>query len=277
VVQQCPNCGVLVGKLHIRCIYCGLYFCEDCIKPSKHYCPAYNQGLKDVDDSTKKHTTVYSTEFYEKFASPYYLEEEKVPELSERERDEKNRTHIIKQNVLFQQRLKSIIVEHEKDEVEQKEEEARCRQGTIEYNKETTKTSTFGQPLCPNCGKIIEKVDIRCVWCGLHFCEACTPPESHNCSIYKKELEYYSKDLKPVEKIRELANIHEYESGVYTSNDRTLSVIPEQLKSHIELPDKNLVNEGSKLETKEIKAEKTETKVPFWRKLLSICGFGNEI
>jgi hypothetical protein len=253
VVQQCPNCGELVGKLHLRCEWCGLYFCEDCIKPSKHYCSGYKQGLNDVENSTKKHTTVYSTEFYEKFASSDHLEEVKVQELSEREREEKNRTHIIKQNILYQQRLKSIILEHEKEETDPKGEKARYRQGKIEYKNEKTKKSTFSQSLCLNCGKIIEKVDVRCVWCGLHFCEACTPPESHNCSIYTEELEYYLKYLKPVEEIGELVKTHEQESGVDTSNDRTISVIHEQFKPLVELSNKNLENESPKVEAKEIK------------------------
>jgi hypothetical protein len=229
-----------------------------------------------MEHSTDKHTTVYSTEFYEKFAAPDFLEEE-LPELSESEREEKNRIHIIKQNVLYQQRLKSIILEHEKEETEQKEEEARYRQGKIEYKKEGVKTSTLSQPLCPNCEKIIEKVDVRCVWCGSHFCDACTPPESHNCSIYKEELEYYLKSLKPAEEIGELVKMHEQELGVDTSSNRTLSVINEQLKPHLELPDQKLKNEGSTVKAKEIKTEKAETKVPFWRKLLSTFGFGNKI
>lgn len=260
----------------MRCVLCGLYFCEDCIKPGKHYCSAYKQGLNDAEHSTKKHTTVYSTEFYEKFVAPDFLEEE-LPELSESEREEKNRIHIIKQNVLYQQRLKSIILEHEKEETEQKEEEARYRQGKIEYKKEEVKTSTLSQPLCPNCEKIIEKFDVRCVWCGSHFCDACTPPESHNCSIYKEELEYYLKSLKPVEEIGKSVEINEQESVVDTSNNRTISITNEQLKPYLEFPYKNLENEGPKVETKEIKTEKAETNVPFWRKLLSTFGFGNKI
>lgn len=277
MVQQCPNCGVLVGKLHMRCVWCGLYFCEDCIKPGKHYCPDYKQGSNGAEHSTKKHTAVYSTEFYEKFASSEYLEEEKVPELSEREREEKNRTHIIKQNILYQQRLKSIILEHEKEEIEQKEEEARYRHRKIEYKKEETKVSSLSQSLCPNCENIIEKVDIRCVWCGLHFCEACTPPESHNCSIYKEELDYYLKSFKPAEEIGELVKTHEQESGISTSINKIIPAINEQFKSHIEHPDKNLEGEVPKVEAKEIKTEKAETKVPFWSKLFSKFGFGNKI
>ena len=30
MVQQCPNCLALVGKLYTRCRWCNKYFCEDC-------------------------------------------------------------------------------------------------------------------------------------------------------------------------------------------------------------------------------------------------------
>lgn len=240
MVQQCPNCGVLVGKLHMRCAWCGLYFCEDCIKPSIHYCSAYQERANDAKCLIKKETTVYSTEFYEKFAAPYYLEEEKIPELSERE--ERDRGRIITKNLISQQHVKPFGTESKSD------------------------TDT-----CSNCGETTKKVDTRCVWCGMYFCGSCAEPEKHNCPVYRYELEEYAKYTKKVE----LVKTNEQKSVVVPSNNRIIPDTYERSKPLAEFTDNNLGNEeGLKIEVKD-KKEITKKKISLWRKLLSMLGFGN--
>lgn len=142
MTQQCPNCLVLVGKLHMRCIWCGLYFCEDCADPHKHYCPAYREDMKLTTRTIYR--TDYSTKRYETFASLDDTEEEIVPELSAKEKETHSREHIIKANLIYQERVRLGV------------------------------GRTPNQ--CPNCRSTMNRVDEKCILCGIRFCGYCIDP-----------------------------------------------------------------------------------------------------
>ena len=156
MVRQCPNCGVLVGKLHMRCVWCGFYFCEDCITPEIHHCPQHQREMRSV--KTNEYEEVYKVErqhfshtFYSHYATDEDLEPEKVRVLSsdeEKKEIERNKQFIIEQNHAYQERLKSI----------------------------------FNLVECNNCKKTVE-VRRECMWCGLDFCENCLLPEMQHAVI----------------------------------------------------------------------------------------------
>lgn len=145
----------------MRCIWCGLYFCEDCVNPHNHYCPAYKEGMEYSVDISR----VYSIECYERFATSEDLEEENVSELSAEEKEVYSQEHIIKSNLIFQERLRLGV----------------------------------GEPpdRCPNCESTLNKVDEKCDLCGIKFCASCVAPNKHNCVIAQYELEKNPTPVKP--------------------------------------------------------------------------------
>lgn len=117
MVQQCPNCGAVVGKLHMRCVRCGMYFCEDCVAPEEHDCPILKQQLEEDEISSNEGIPSFSYELYKPYISEDDLEfEEEARELSESEKTEKlekNRGFINEQNRIFKERVESVFAESE--------------------------------------------------------------------------------------------------------------------------------------------------------------------
>lgn len=240
MVQQCPNCLVLVGKLHMRCIWCGIYFCEDCVDPHKHYCPSYQEGAEDT--ARIKYNTNYSAIQYEKFASLDEPLEEPIQELSLKEKEEQNKEHIVKANLIFQERL---------------------RLGLGKLSNE-----------CPICKSTINRVDEKCVLCGIKFCIYCVKPEKHKCVIYQYEEEKHSpyvkldkRVIKPPVTLPELKKELVTTPKVITKSKRIVEPVNE-LKVQA-----NIVSDSKERETQEeIKVKK---KVSIWRKFRSLFGIGN--
>jgi len=235
MVQQCPNCLVLVGKLHMRCIACGIYFCEDCVDPRKHYCPSYKEKIKH---NYATHNSRFSTSHYEKFASSDDLEES-IQKLSVEEREKHNREHIIKANLIFQERLR-LGIGNSPDQ-------------------------------CPSCGSTINRVDEKCILCGIKFCVYCVKPEKHTCVIYQYEMEKYPIPIKSdkvaVKPVTVPAVVKKHE------------VVPETIAKPKEInepTDESKILANPVKDLKEIRVTgEIKKKNPLWRRILSLFGFSN--
>jgi hypothetical protein len=133
----------------MRCDWCGLLFCKDCVDPRKHNCISY-------DPSQPKPTSVsyknkYSKKLYDDFAPPDQLEphDERHLHLSNAEME----NHRIEGNLIYQERIR-LGVSHLGD-------------------------------TCPNCHSSLNKADEKCKLCDITFCGYCIDPAKHRCVIYQ--------------------------------------------------------------------------------------------
>jgi hypothetical protein len=196
----------------MRCAWCGLYLCEDCFSPKKHYCPTYLEDVNCAEISTKKTTIIDSNEICKQFASKFLEEEKEVPMLSRSEIEKRIASGTgITLDVFMCPRCKT--------------------------NRDIDRF------MCPHCKT---KRNLMCVWCGMHFCKVCIEPERHDCLEHINRLK---KSARSPESSKELVNTFEQESLVDTSINGHIDS-PEQSTSYAELPNTNLGNEGSKVKEK---------------------------
>ena len=218
----------------MRCIWCGRYFCEDCADPHKHSCPTYREGVKHTVYT--KHGTDYSLEGYEKFPHTD-LGEEPMPELSVEEKEAHNREHIIKANLIYQERL---------------------RLGVGRFPNQ-----------CPICGSAMNRIDEKCILCGIEFCVYCVKPEKHKCVMYRYEMGKYT--VKSPEIVAEPV----IASKVIVEPVMIPEVVAEPTK--IDEPLSAPEVQAAIMDSKEIDVKeeiKVKKKIPLWRKILFLLGFG---
>jgi len=117
----------------------------------------YREGMKQTVFT--KYRDDYSSGRYTTLVSRYGddLGREQVPELSKEEKEAHDREHVIKANLIYQERV---------------------RLGIGRFPDQ-----------CPICGSTMNRVDEKCTLCGIKFCAYCVRPEKHNCVIHQYELE----------------------------------------------------------------------------------------
>lgn len=151
-MAQCPFCMRLFGKLHLRCDWCQVYFCEDCVKPQNHNCLAYDPSK--LNPTTSATVNPYDKNIYDDFATEEDKEDVYVNEIrTEQEINAQNEAHIIEGNLIYQERIR-LRVGQLKDE-------------------------------CPICHSELNKVDEKCDFCTIMFCTYCIEPVKHSCVIYQ--------------------------------------------------------------------------------------------
>lgn len=220
------------------------------------------------------HTTYrtdYSAKRYEPFASPDDLEEEIVSDLTAEEKEAHNREHIIKANLIYRERV---------------------RLGIGKYPDR-----------CPSCRSTMNRVDEKCILCGIDFCVYCVDPKKHNCVVYQYEWEKHSDPVELPEEvaehtiINEPVNFPEVQVAQLLNDSKEYKLerhlepvkLPEEVAEHTRIDmsvtspavEANQLSNSKEVEIKEkIKKEtkeevKMERKIPLWRRLFSLFGFGN--
>jgi hypothetical protein len=151
--EVCPNCEIIVGKLYRTCRFCHMRYCDDCVPPDKHYCPQYREGTKKVETQTNVNPIISSKDACDDFAKKYTENEDEVPFLTLRD---------------IKKRVSEGI-------------------GTLDSYicPRCINTRDTERYACIHCKT---ERNIKCDWCGNHFCEVCVKPKRHECLEYERHL-----------------------------------------------------------------------------------------